>query len=1003
MMITERWAFAVRRTRATKTIKNMRLFSVSFMFALSLYGADAAKLGELNKLPLVFEQNLGQADSQVRFLARGSGYTLFLTDREAVMSMKGTAPVRMRLVGGVKAKHVERLEPTEGISNYFLGNDPSKWRTEIPHFQRLKYIGVYPGVDLVYYGDQGKLEYDFLVAPGADASHLEIAYQGVESLRVDEQGDLLLKTAAGELRQQQPKGYQQENGKRIEVGARYRLDGGKKVGFELARYDRSKALVIDPVVVYSSYLGGSSIDWGYAIAADGGGNAYVTGYTVSVNFPTVNPLQPLYGGSWDAFVTKINSSGSAIVYSTYLGGSSQDIGNAIAVDSGGNAYVTGQTSSTNFPTVSPLQATHGGSTDAFVTKVNAAGSALIFSTYLGGSGGAFGYCIALDAAANVYVAGAAGSQNFLTSNPTRFGPGSLFVTKINAAGSALVYSAFFGGGSTGDTLSGMAVDGSANVYLTGTTFLSDFPTNNALQPTLAGASDAFVMKINSSGSALVYSTFLGGFGTDHANGIAVDASGNAYVTGSTDSQNFPLVNPLHSSPPQVQDGFLAKIDTDGSALVYSTYLGIGGGAAASGQGVAVDGAGNAYVGANTGTLPNTALAAKVDARGSAELYSIAQLSPSVAGIAVDGGGNTYMVGSTGSAFFTPVFPFQPSYGGMGDAWVSSISGNVPTAVFRDIYGGIELVSNISTVPKNSGGVFASDPGAAQDTYGNTFAVARDNFNGLWVNAFHSRGQTWAGWSFAGGSVQGTPAIAATATGAAYFVARDNYNSYWINSFTPGSGFGGWVNLGGVFATDPVIAAGSSCPGSVCTLYLVGRDNFNAVWTATYQIPGGFGGWHLQGAVASGKPSVTVGVDGAAYIAIRDTFNSVWMGRQAGSTFNGWQPGGGTTVIDPQLAGAGGTIFTMALVALGGIWSNTFTEGNGNNWTGWQSITNWVDGGQSYFGPPPTFTVAAGAGPRFFIAARDVSNELWWYETPGIGWRYFGSPGLAAGPLVAAPR
>jgi hypothetical protein len=1001
-------------------------FNRTFLLVMTaiLAAAEAPKVRNFDKLPIVFEPNQGQADAQVKFIAHGAGYTLYLTDREAVMSLKGAAPVRMSLVGGAKPKAFQPSEATGGVSNYFLGNDPAKWRTGIPNFRRLKFTEVYPGVDMVYYGDGGKLEYDLVVAPGADARRIEIAYQGVERIRLDERGDLLLKTKTGEVRQQRPVVYQQLAGKRVEVAAAYRLLGDRKVGFELARYDRSKSVVIDPalvvgpVLMYSTYLGGSNTDFGYAIAVDQVGNAYVTGTTESTDFPLTNAYQSsgdtTYG---NAFVTKINASGSAKIYSTYLGGSSFDQGLAIAADSSGNAYVAGWTSSTNFPTMIPLQPTIGGANDAFVTKLNPSGSALIYSTYLGGSSNDEAAGIAVDGSGNAYIVGQTASTNFPTTNPLQAtlagGVNDAFVTEINAGGTAKVYSTYLGG-SGQDYGAGIAVDTSGNAYIAGFTTSTDFPTTNPLQPTPGGPAagyDAFITKINAGGASKAYSTYLGGSGNDYAYAIAVDGSGNAYVAGQTVSTDFPTTNPFQAANGGGNsDAFVAEINASGSAKIYATYL--GGSNLDSASAIAVDANGNAYVAGwtNSANFPTAnalqgtygggafdAFVTKIDAGGSAKLYSTyfgGTALDQANGICLDQGGNVYFVGTTVSTDFPTSHPLQPASGGGGDdVFISSLASNTPSAVFRDTFGGIQLLTILSTTPQNSHGVFASDPAVAHDLAGNTFVAARDNFNALYVNVFTAQTQTWAGWVFAGGAVQGVPSIAVTPTGTAYFVARDAYNSYWINSYTPGTGFGGYQNLGGIFSTDPVIAVGSSCPGGVCTLYLVGKDNYNAIWTGLYLSPGGFAGWQFQGAVVGGKPSVTVGVDGAAYIAVQDLYSAVWMGRQAGSTFNLWQPGHGTIAVDPQVAGADGKIFAVSLTSSGAVWYNTFTEGTGNNWLGWQS-----NGGTL-----TSISAATGPGPQLFITGKDPNNKLWWFETPGAGWRFFNNIGVAAGPLVAAPR
>ncbi len=522
-------------------------------------------VGSYGKLPLSFEVNQGQTDPQVKFLSRGRGYALFLTGDEAVLSLRGRrksdfgspmsgngrpdsqpgtfptfgqllegpqslkagpapferrritghqAPsaLRMKLVGANANAKVAGLEGLPGKANYFIGNDPKKWRTNVATYAKVKYENVYPGVDLVYYGNEGRLEYDFVVAPGADLNAIRLSVAaagpqdghatlavGAQVPRVTNNGDLVVEADSGEVRFRKPVVYQPAASDQSSV-VRSRLQGGtdvvpsqlpihnsklldghyvltadNHVRFEVPGYDKSRPLVIDPVLTYSTYLGGSgNLDEGVGIAVDSSGNAYVTGVTNSTNFPTLNPIQATCGscagGGTNAFVTKINSAGTALVYSTYLGGSGNlDEGDGIAVDSSGNAYVTGVTNSTNFPTVNAFQPALKGSDDAFVTKLNAAGSALVYSTYLGGS--------SLDG---------------------------------------------------GD---GIAVDSSGSAYVTGFTYSTDFPTANPFQAALGGstARNAFVTKFNAAGSALVYSTYLGGSGFDDGLGIAIDSSGNAYV------------------------------------------------------------------------------------------------------------------------------------------------------------------------------------------------------------------------------------------------------------------------------------------------------------------------------------------------------------------------------------------------------------------------------------------------------------------------------------------
>jgi hypothetical protein len=503
-------------------------------------GAEVSKatnhkiLENYGKLPLSFEANQGQSDAQVKFLSRGRRHTLFLTSTDAVLVLnkseqsgngkpegkeKVTQTVlRMTLIGANPKPSVAGLEELPGKANYFIGNDPKKWHTNVPTYAKVIYKDVYPGIDLIYYGNQSQLEYDFVVSPGADPKAIKLAFEGTEKIEVDAQGDLILQTAGGQInfKMHKPLAYQVVNGVRKEISGSYVLNSksaiknptSRSVSFQVATYDRSRPLVIDPVLSYSTYLGGSGIDQGelHGIAVDALGNAYVTGTTSSTNFPTtIGAFQTTFGGGGlDAFVTKINPTGSGLVYSTYLGGSGDDDGSGIAVDALGNAYVAGTTSSTNFPTTpGAFQTTVGGFEDAFVTKLNPTGSGLVYSTYLGGSGQDFGRGVALDSAGSAYVTGFTRSTNFPTTIgafQTTFGGGfgDAFVTKINPSGTGLVYSTYLGG-SGDDGGGGIAVDSmpNPNAYVTGTTSSINFPTTpGAFQTTFGGGPrDAFVTKI----------------------------------------------------------------------------------------------------------------------------------------------------------------------------------------------------------------------------------------------------------------------------------------------------------------------------------------------------------------------------------------------------------------------------------------------------------------------------------------------------------------------------
>jgi hypothetical protein len=579
-------------------------------------------------LPLSFERNQGQTDPQVRFLSRGRGYALFLTADEAVFSLHGepdnkrrattvqgrsVAPelprralrgsltaLRMKLVNANPTAEIVGADELPGKSNYFLGNDPEKWRTDVPTYAKIRYRNVYSGIDLVYYGNQGQLEYDFVVAPGADLHRIQLDIHGAKNVRREAQGDLLLQVAGTEIRWRKPVVYQEKDGKRKGIAGRYLIRRGNRIGFKVATYDQSRPLVIDPGLVYSTYLGGSGDDGAVGVAIDGSGNAYVTGYTSSADFPTKDAFQKNYGGGQDdAFVTKIDNAGTSIVYSTFLGGSDIDGGSGIAVDSSGAAYVTGETSSTDFPVMHPIQK-YGGNTDAFVTKLDATGSALVYSTYLGGSQYDDGVSITTDGNGNGYVTGETNSTDFpITRHAfqmTLGGQYDAFAVKLNAKGTALSYSTYLGG-SNDDVPRSIVTDIAGHAYVTGYTYSTDFPTTSGAFQTQhasdGGEADAFVTEFNTAGSALVYSTYLGGNNRDDASGIAVDSSGKAYVAGDTESTDFPIKNAYQGKFGGQADAFVTVFNSKGSALVYSTYL--GGSAVDYATGVGLDSSGNAYI------------------------------------------------------------------------------------------------------------------------------------------------------------------------------------------------------------------------------------------------------------------------------------------------------------------------------------------------------------------------------------------------------------------------
>ena len=665
--------------------------------------ASAARAGDTyGRIPLSFEVNRGQTESSVNFLARGAGYTLFLRPTEAVFAFNPQSKVlRMRLEGADASATAKGADELEGKANYLVGDDPSGWHTDVPTYARVRYAGVYPGVDVVYYGNQRQLEYDFRVAPGGDPRAVGLRFDGTDKIDVDANGDLLLSLGETVVRQPKPFVYQEVAGARHEVEGGYAVGADGRVGFSLGEYDHANTLVIDPTLVYSTYLGGSGGDQGLHIAVDSSGNAYVAGFTVSTNFPTANPVQAANAFFQDAFVTKVNAAGTALVYSTYLGGNGNEQARGLAVDSAGSAYVTGFTNSTNFPTANAFDATIGSNgDDAFVTKLNAAGNALVFSTYLGGDESAeFGQAITVDSAGNAYVTGSTFSDDFPTVNPIQSanagGSTDAFLSKLNAAGSALVYSTYLGGGDN-DSGEGIKVDSSGNCYLGGDTFSTNFPTASPIQAANGGNGDVFVLKVNAAGNALVYSTYLGGSLRDACEDLAIDSSNNAYVTGDTESSNFPTANAFQSTnggTVLLQDAYVTKLNAAGSALVFSTYLGGTGGEV--GFGIAVDSTGNVYVAGATGsntTFPTAnaiqcaragsadVFATKFNAAGSALVYSTylgGANDDQARGVAIDSSGNAYIAGRTSSTDYPTANAIQSTFGGetapFGDAFLTKIS------------------------------------------------------------------------------------------------------------------------------------------------------------------------------------------------------------------------------------------------------------------------------------------------------------------------------------------
>jgi hypothetical protein len=673
------------------------------------------------KLPIAFVENRGQIDSRVRYYAQGNRYAFFLTSHDIVLSFSNSAATEelalsLRFVGSNRAAVLEGSGRVPGEVNYLHGSDPAGWQTQLARFGQIVYRELWPGIDLHLRDVAGTLKYEFRVRPGASPANIRLAYSGSDGLTVDRSGAMLINSSMGALKDAPPVSYQMVGDARVPVDSAYLLtkdaDGRETgYGFTLGAYQADRELVIDPGLEYSTFLGGSSHEIGAGIKVDSNGNAYIVGTTQSPNFPTRAGSFDRTGAtsnSLEAFVTKLNPTGTALVYSTFIGGTNFEWGRGIAIDAAGNAYITGQTKSSNFPTTGgAFDRTFNVDTcprcgidqyDAFVLKLNAAGSALVYSTFLGGFNLDDGMAIAVDAAGNAYVAGETEASNFPTTagafDRTINGAFDTFVTKLNAAGSALVYSSYLGGSAV-EFPSRVAVDPSGNLFIAGSTSSTNFPTTaGAFDRTQNGAFDVFVTKLNAAGSALVFSTFLGGSGFDSAGGLALDSGGNSYVSGGSGSVDFPTTPGAFDTLPDGSDAFVTKLNPTGSALVYSTV--VGGSDSEAAGGLALDGGGHAWITGGTGSADFPIVVGAVDtthngmadvfvselnASGSALLYStFLGGTQSEAGndIAVDANGGVYVTGHTYSNNFpTTAGAFDIVWNGdlsifWGDAFVSKI-------------------------------------------------------------------------------------------------------------------------------------------------------------------------------------------------------------------------------------------------------------------------------------------------------------------------------------------
>jgi hypothetical protein len=645
-------------------------------------------------------------------MVKGSGTSFSFTTDTLLFSMQKSGNITnesplvitQTFIGSNRSVLIQGVDLLPGTANFFIGENPDNWHSNLSTYGSVKYSELYPGIDLLYKGNGSVLKREFIVKPGADPSGIRMRYSGADMLSLAPSGVLNITAGSGSLTESRPVCYQDINGSRVEIGAHFILSQENELTIQPDTYNPAYPLVIDPELVYSTYLGGSGSDTGRSIIVDAGGNAYVAGYTAG-SFPTTaDVLQTAFGGgTWDVFVTKINPSGSDQIYSTYIGGTGSDGACDIAVDTMGNAYMTGWTGG-SFPiTASAYQTTYGGGlSDAFVTKLNPTGSILEYSTYLGGAAEDVGYGIMEDGGGNAYVTGhTRGSFPVNTGDyQTTYGGGlsDAFISKLDSSGSSLVISTYLGGGGE-DMGRRIAVDSEGNIYVTGYTgsnsIVGNFPiTAGAFQTTNGGGwYDIFVTKLHRDGGFLPYSTYLGGSGNDEAYDIAVDTGGNAYVTGLT-SGSFPTLADDYQTTygGGEYDALVTKLNPSGSSTVISTYL--GGAGDERGRGIAVDVDGNILVtGITTGSFPTTpgafqttfgggagdAFVTKLHRDGGFLLYSTyfgAAGNDEGFGIAADTGGNAYVTGMTSGSFPTTAGSYQQIFGGVTDAFIGKFSFSV---------------------------------------------------------------------------------------------------------------------------------------------------------------------------------------------------------------------------------------------------------------------------------------------------------------------------------------
>ena len=728
-----------------------------------------------------FEANLGQAPPEVRFLVRSSDYTLLLHKdatmqyllRGGVADADRAIALWVELSGANSSPRLEGEGRQEGVTHYLLGADTGRWVRSAPAYGRVRCRDVYPGIDLVFHGDHQALEFDFHIAPGADPARIRLRYRGASKLRLDSAGDLVAEAEGVELRWKRPKAWQEFAGSRREVPVSYSLGADHVVSFRLGTYAPDRPLIIDPVIRYSTYLGGGQFDAAFGVAADASGAAYVVGETWSVQFPAGSSNSAQARMSRDAFVAKLNAGGSALEYLVFLGGAQSDSARAVAVDSAGNAYVAGVTSSADFPTTAGAwRRTHGGLEDGFAVKLGPGGN-LIYSTFVGAGGSDFAVAIAADGAGCAYVAGYTSSLSFPVTSGAyqstyRGGYYDGFVVKLDAAGSAAVYATLLGG-SRNDIVLGIAVDGAGAAWVGGQTDSADFPVVSAAQTQLGGSSDGFVAKLSSAGGTLLVSTYLGGSASDAITAVALDGSGACYAAGWTASGNFPVSSgALQRTYAGSFDAVVVKLAATGGTPAFATYL--GGSASDQATAVRVDGAGNVWVAGFTRSLnfplrnasgvfrgEEDGFLSVLDAAGASLIYSDllgGSGQDRVYGMALDAAANAWLTGFTLSADF-PTTPgsFRPSPAGAGDGYVAVLATTNPLLYQEDATRRVAAQYFLAGHLTGGGWIYPAG-------YAGWRVVAVGDFDGnawpdvLWqsestsqVTIHYFNGQVWVGWAW----------------------------------------------------------------------------------------------------------------------------------------------------------------------------------------------------------------------------------------------------------------